>query len=200
MATYAISPMIRRQIAAAMVRESHPGYDRQHMGQSYAVALGQNDTLNAVFFKEATAQWDPWPDNAQAVPVAALYQGSDADFGEVEEGFEDDAVFFAASELPELYEEVDAESFAALMVEAAEVEAAQRAEYSEAGMGMGQVFVGGQPATTTVHAAQGQRLARAYNALIEGEYPSGTALTAEDRQVELRFLRAWIKPEFVPAS
>lgn len=124
MATYLISPMIHQQIAEAMVRESHPGYDRQHMGQSYAVAVGQNDTLNAVYFKEATAQWNPWPDNAEAVPVAALYEGTGYDFSDVEDGFEDDAIATARFALPELYEEFNAETYALLMEEAAEVEAA----------------------------------------------------------------------------
>ena len=73
------------------------------------------------------------------------------------------------------------------------------ASYRESGMAMGRVFVGDAAITDTVHAAQGKRIAAAYNAVVEGEYPSGLPLTVGDVKVELRFLQAWIKPEFVPA-
>lgn len=73
-----------------------------------------------------------------------------------------------------------------------------RAEYAEVGMGMGSVVVGDAAITDTVYAAQGKRIAAAYNAVIAGEYPSGTPLTAEDVEVERRFLAAWCKPQFVP--
>lgn len=126
MSEYLIGHNIRKQIAEAMIRESAAGWDRQHMGQSYAVDTRNSGTLDAVFFKEAQAPWNPWPDSATAFPVAALYQGSDADFSEGEDGFEEDAIFFALSELPETHIDIDAfsENFDALIAEAKEVESA----------------------------------------------------------------------------
>jgi hypothetical protein len=57
---------------------------------------------------------------------------------------------------------------------------ALKAEYSEAGMGMGRVYVGDTPITDTVNATHGRDIANAYNGLVEGD------------ETYRKFVRAWV--------
>jgi hypothetical protein len=100
MTTYTISESIRREIAEAIIKESHPGYSREFMGCHYAVDTDKDGMFDAVMFSQDNDPWSPWADNAVAIPVADLYDDSD-DFSEVEEGFEEDAIAFAESQLPD---------------------------------------------------------------------------------------------------
>jgi hypothetical protein len=104
MTTYTIAADIRRKIAEAIVTEEAPGYARQYRGQYYAVDTNGDNELDAVMFRESTAQWNPWHDTSTAISVEEIYADVDADFSdEVEEGYEDDAIDFAEGELPEAY-------------------------------------------------------------------------------------------------
>lgn len=105
MTTYTISESIRRAIAEAIIEESAPGYSRQYMGRHYAVDTDADGMFDAVMFTQETDPWSPWPDGAVAVSVEELYSDVDADFSETEEGFEEDAIIFAESELPEEYDD-----------------------------------------------------------------------------------------------
>ena len=127
MTTYKIADGIRQEIATAIVKQSEPGYDTNFFGQYYAVDTDGDNTLDAVYHRESQAPWNPWHDNAVAIPVWALYDGT-ADFDPTAESFHDEdldtgdlndeeiehyaweaAVEFALSELPQTvdYDEDD---------------------------------------------------------------------------------------------
>lgn len=79
MKTHGIAESIKDQIAAAIVRESQPGYMRSYTGESYVVDMDGDQEFDAVIFKTATAQWNPWPDNVTALAVQALYEHCEGD-------------------------------------------------------------------------------------------------------------------------
>lgn len=126
MSIYKIADEIRQEIAEAIVKQSEPGYDTEYFGQAYAVDTDGDNTLDAVYFKEANAPWNPWHDNAVAFRVADLYADSDGDFDPTAEAYHDEdldtgdlnddeiaqyayeaAVEFALSELPKTFEPMD---------------------------------------------------------------------------------------------
>jgi hypothetical protein len=119
MSTYKISKDIREDIAKAIVRQSEPGYDEGFFGQYYAVDTDGDNTLDSVYHREGQAPWNPWHDNAVAIPVAFLYEDSNASFDPTADEYHDEdldtgdlnedeieqyayeaAVEFALSELP----------------------------------------------------------------------------------------------------
>lgn len=122
MKTYKIADDIRKEIATAIVKQSEPGYDTEYFGQAYAVDTDGDNMLDAVFFKEAQAPWDPWSDNAVAFSVADLYADSGSTFDptpdtdlqpddlnddEYAETVFAETVVFALSELPDTFEPLD---------------------------------------------------------------------------------------------
>ena len=112
MKTHGIADGIKQEIAAAIVRESHPGWDRHHMGESYVVDTDGDEEFDAVIFKGATAQWNPWPDNATALSLVELYQHceGDIDFSPISEDGEDmteDAEALALEYMPDYYPPFD---------------------------------------------------------------------------------------------
>ena len=80
MTTFTIKPEIRQEIAEAIVKQSHPGYDTRYYGEYYAVDTDGDNELDAVMFKGATAQWEPWSGGDAAIAVSDFYQDSGADF------------------------------------------------------------------------------------------------------------------------
>jgi hypothetical protein len=119
MTTYKISPSIRTEIAKCIVKQSEPDY--HGMGEYYAVDTDADAVLDTVAYKGNTAPWNPWHDNAVAVPVAMLYEDSvasfdptpDYDLMEEDDNRNDDefaqdafdnAVLLAENELPETVE------------------------------------------------------------------------------------------------
>lgn len=121
---YKIAAYIRREIAEAIVKQSAPDYDVQYFGQAYAVDTDGDNTLDAVYFREAQALWDPWHDNATAFSVADLYADSACTFDptpdtdlqpddlndeEYAEAVFAETVEFAMSELPDTFEPLEEE-------------------------------------------------------------------------------------------
>lgn len=80
MATLKIRESIRREIAQAIVKQSDPGYDTRYMGESFAVDTDGDGELDAVYFRESQAQWNPWHDEATAVSVSDIYADSGCTF------------------------------------------------------------------------------------------------------------------------
>ena len=111
MTTFTIKPEIRKEIAEAIVKESHPGYDTRYCGAHYAVDTDGDNELDAVMLKGATAQWNPWSDGDTAIAVSDFYQDSGADFdptpdpdlSDDEDAASEAAVNLALDELPTTY-------------------------------------------------------------------------------------------------
>ena len=94
MTTLKISPTIRREIAQAIVAQSHPGYMSDYMGEKFAVDTDGDGTLDTVMHRDANAPWNPWNDDAEAISVAALYEDSVCTFDptpDEDDGIEPDA-------------------------------------------------------------------------------------------------------------
>ncbi len=115
MTTIKISPTIRREIAQAIVAQSHPGYMSDYMGEKFAVDTDGDGTLDTVMHREGNAPWNPWNDDAEAISVAALYEDSVCTFDptpDEDDGIEPDdspvwddceaaAIDLAMNELPD---------------------------------------------------------------------------------------------------
>ena len=82
MRTHGISEAIKEQIAKAMAAESHPGFSRHYMGESFVVDTDGDQVFDAVWRKEPNEPWNPWPDSATALPITALFEhcAGDVDF------------------------------------------------------------------------------------------------------------------------
>ena len=59
MSIYTIRQGIRQEIAAAVVRQSEPGYDTQYHGEYFAVDTDDDDEFDAVMYRGATLRGIP---------------------------------------------------------------------------------------------------------------------------------------------
>jgi hypothetical protein len=105
MSIYTIRQGIRQEIATVVVRQAEPGYDTWYYGEYFAVDTDNDNEFDAVMYREGNAPWNPWGDDAVAVPVAELFSstvGFDPTLydGTADFAF-DEAVSFALSELPQ---------------------------------------------------------------------------------------------------
>ena len=111
---------IQQEVAEKMVDMSHPGYAREVQGIYYAVDTDGDAIFDVVMHADYNRQWNPWPDQAVAVPVDAFYIDSRADFDytdgvdedttdEDEDDLYQQAVDFALGELLDEYDMADLE-------------------------------------------------------------------------------------------
>lgn len=107
-----IAEDIKRDIAEAMVNQSHPAHDSRYHGEKYIVDTDGDGVADRIFHKEGTALWNPWGENAEYASVdsiIAMFEWEDFwgfdDEDEAEEHHED-AVNFALGYVPD---EVSAE-------------------------------------------------------------------------------------------
>lgn len=129
---YQIDKSIRRDVAKCMVKMSDPGYLKEIQGDWYVVDTDGDQMFDTIMDREYSAPWNPWPDNAVAIPLDALYDHSSAVFDwtecmdcfegtpSEEEKFEqaayEAAILLAADELLDEYE-IDLETKHAYPVE-----------------------------------------------------------------------------------
>ena len=117
MKTHGISEGIKEEIAKAIVRESQSEYSRSYQGESFVVDTDGDREFDAVMFREASAQWNPWHDSATALAVAALFEhcegdvdfslDADPDLPADEDEAEAQAVSLALEYMPDYYPPFD---------------------------------------------------------------------------------------------
>ena len=132
MKTHGIADSIKNEIAAAIVRESQPGFDRMYMGQSFVVDMDGDQEFDAVIFKGATAQWNPWPDNVTALEVAALFEHCEGEVDFTIEAGDDPemAEQLALEYMPDYYPPFDTNEDDDEDPDVADIEAQMEADYT----------------------------------------------------------------------
>ena len=66
---YTIADGIKSELAEKMALLMSAGYSADFQGTYYAVDTDDDGVLDAIFHAEATRQWNPWSDEAVAVPI-----------------------------------------------------------------------------------------------------------------------------------
>lgn len=105
-ATYTISPAIKDELATAFAATQHIAYVAEIRGDWYAVDTDGDGVLDAVMHAEHTRQWNPWSDNAVAIPAAECFDHDSADYawGEEEEDDQDTTASWARDNMLDVVE------------------------------------------------------------------------------------------------
>lgn len=70
---FTIADAITTELAEKFALTQHAGYDTRYQGDYYAVDTDGDGVLDAVYHAEDARQFNPWHDNAVAVPASECF-------------------------------------------------------------------------------------------------------------------------------
>lgn len=87
MKTYTIAEEIKQELAEKFAATQHLGYCFETQGDYFAVDTDGDGVLDTVYHAEENRPWNPWHDNAVAIPAEDCFNhnGNDFSWGEYED-------------------------------------------------------------------------------------------------------------------